>query len=44
MIWNSKNETIKNCRSFVSFKKFLKEFILAQYESNVTSNKYATLI
>ena len=42
MIWNSINKTIKNCRSLVSFKNSLKK-ILAQYESNVTTNKYATL-
>ena len=43
MIWNSVNKTIKNCRSLVSFKNSLKNIILAQYESNVTTNKYATL-
>ena len=43
MIWNSINKTIKNCRSLVSFKNSLKKYILAQYESNVTTNKYATL-
>ena len=43
MIWNSINKTIKNCNSLVSFKKSLNKFILAQYECNVTTNKYATL-
>ena len=43
MIWNSINKTIKNCRSLVSFKNSLKKYILGQYESNVTTNKYATL-
>ena len=43
MIWNSINKTIKNCRSLVSFKKSLKKFILAQYESNITTSKYNIL-
>ena len=43
MIWYSINKTIKNCCSLVSFKNSLKKYILAQYESNVTTNKYATL-
>ena len=43
MIWNSINKRIKNCNSLVSFKKSFKKFILDQYESNVTTNKYATL-
>ena len=42
-IWNSINNTIKNCCSLASFKKSLKKFIIAQYESNITKNKYATL-
>ena len=41
-IWNSINNIIKNCSSLASFKKSLKKFILAQYESNITTSKYAT--
>ena len=44
MIWNLINKTIKNCRSLVSFKNSLKKYILAQYESNVTTNKYAKFV
>ena len=43
MIWNLINKTITNCRSFTSFRKSRKKFILAQYESNINTNKYATL-
>ena len=41
LICNSINKTTKNCRSLASFKKSLKKQILAQYNSNVTANKYA---
>ena len=43
IIWNSINKTTKNCRSLASFKKSLKKQIFAQYNSNVTTNKYAAL-
>ena len=43
IIWNSINKTTKNCRSLASFKKSLKKQILAQYNSNVITNKYAPL-
>ena len=43
IIWNSINKSTKNCRSLASFKKSLKKQILAQYNSNVTTNKYAPL-
>ena len=43
IIWNLVNKTTKYCRSLASFKKSLKKQILAQYSSNVTTNKYAPL-
>ena len=43
IIWNSIHKTTKNCGSLASFKKSLKKQILAQYNSNVTTNKYAPL-
>ena len=44
IIWNIMNDNIKKCYSLPMFKTHVKNYILANYSSEISNNEYASII